>query len=298
MIEPIVLSDAEADYLTRSQNKRSLAYAHYDTAFDVSEIAVHYNICDPKNPCSTVLYIKDSQFHHRFFNAFNQVLWPHQSSTIFPLLKMTTLNEWIDKLHNDKQNLTCKHLWKLMGDDYHLPTRFDAVYFPMPEYCVTIIDPKIIRCCTRTQSPQTIRLSLHYRVVLSECQFSTPNVHMNTTPARNFEMECNTSSESPWPHLFQGTSTHPIGMACFETKIDMVPYCDEWVEYVSQLQKQDYRNATQLQSKHIPNGHGRTLYGHYMSGGLRLWLELEELLVGLLPSKPLSIATCDIAVKQ
>ena len=137
--------------------------------------------------------------------------------------------------------------------------------------------------------------------------------------ARNFESKHAEKYllSSPWPYtlsnndppwqpvsMFQKSNTHPLICIEIQDVTMILEFISKWEEYLKSLIMFDkdnclnkYRHQNQKQSKHIPNIHGQTFYGHYLETNFDLFKILESVLKQLCLMEKCLVSTCYLSVQ-
>jgi hypothetical protein len=324
----ITLEDQIADSYIKSPTKNTLHFHHVLTEKDLLEVTIYNNIEIVRQTTSAAfnyIFIKDSEKHHILFNAIRLYLLPPTNEPgFFPHLTMTLLNNCLQKLHNRSSNVSFNLIREAIGVDYALPKKFEAVMFDLPKYCVTLIHPGVLRCATTITNSNLIRLSCKYRIRDCGVLNDLPNFG-RPRQARNYEIKslskfaktCDENdqavvSDQIWPYQLHMESL-PIEMlqnpsiVCFALSKN-ANFINQWTNYLNVLfsschtnpiisNRDDcgYRNPNQLQSKHIPNYHGRTCYGHCLVANFELFQKIEPIVTNSCHHG--FVTTCDFAIQ-
>ncbi len=310
----IILTDKIADSYIKSPTKNTLHFHHVLNVDELFEVTIYNNIeIIPQMAAFNYIFIKDSEKHHILLDAIREQLLPiTNDSKFFPHLTMKILNDCITNLHNREKSVNA--IREKIGPNYTIPEKFEAVMYDLPQYCITIIHPGVLRCVTTITNPNIIRLSCIYRIRERKWKDDLPNFG-RPKQARNYEVSKTIYKKQIWPYQLHPINSLKIefiknpNIVCFALSKD-ANYSIQWTNYLYTLMFDlnnlsnelvniylwnSYRNPNQLQSKHIPSYHGRTCYGHYFPLNLELFQKIEPIVTNMCPQG--FVTTCDFAIQ-
>lgn len=305
-VEPILLKDESADELTKSPNKKTMHYHHNANAYDTHEVSLCFSIAEPTSAVFNTVYIQHSEKYHLLFETLRSLLLaPNVEGCMYSGLTMVNLNKWMHIINSEPENELTIKIQKRIGN-IEIPKRFNAVYFPLPSNCIITVDPRIIRCATNCFPGDNLRIRCLFRIcknVALPHNSNLPNF-LQSRAARNFELsKC--KDPQIWPHITSLKIANAL--MCLNVnhkKDDILKFVETWIDYLNKLQSTTlYRTPSQLQSKHIPGGHGRSLYGHCLPENLNVWKFIESVINSgeIFPNEGLLnsiVTTCDISIQE
>ena len=321
-IPPEAISDRLADQLTSNRNKNTLHYFCSPPTQRELEVEIHH-FKDSRKIGPRYIVILESHKHHRFFLALKRhVLCKHKctdgtSILFFPGLTMKSLNATVAALHRGDPRLC--GLAAEIGPGYPLPQRFDAILLNYDESCVSILDPRFIRCVTNTFG-FCEHISCRLRVFLDPVEPMAPGhdlpASVRPSQARTYEMK--RSCMPTWPVLAVNPDQpervpedpfFPVFVLEFEPAEE---YARCWYRYLVELitgksEKQNeslqkvieqypLRYERQAQSRHVPAVHGRTLYGHCLPNAIQISGDVAPIIFANFPARKIVFSTGDLAI--
>jgi hypothetical protein len=308
MQDEVYLEDWVADSYIGSPTKNTMHFYHSKTNTDILEVSICkstiLNVPSLKSAFNCI-YIKDSEKHFKLFNAIRIYCLSLKADeyTYFGLT-MKYLNQIITKLITHSKEFEISQIRKEIGENYIIPTKFNAFMYHFPDLCLIIINPLIIRCHTTVCCPNTIRRRCYYRI---QTQSSQDLNWKNFKQSQNYELKLCKNDKTIWPHKI---TSKPIvleighDISCIELKDSEVlnDLISQWDLHLLKLRvdfrdlkETGYRNVKQKHSKHIPSYHGRTGYGQFLETNLTLWKLIEPIVSSLCLHS--FVTNCDLAIQ-
>jgi hypothetical protein len=315
-ISPEAISDRLADQLTSNRNKNTLHYFCSPPTQRELEVEIH-RFEDSRILGPRYIVILESHKHHRFFSAFKKhVLCRHKctddtSVLFFPGLTMKLLNATVAALHRGDPLFS--RLAAEIGPGYALPQRFDAILLNYDESCVSVLDPRFIRCVTSALG-FCKHISCRLRVFLDPVEPMAPGHDMpasvRPSQARAYEMARTRGPSWPVfainPEQPESESEDPF------FPVFVLEFARCWSDYLVELvigknenhneplqkviERYPLRYERQAQSRHVPAVHGRTLYGHGLPNATQISSDIAPIIFAHFPARKIVFSTGDLAI--
>lgn len=319
-------------YFHRQAKKSSTNFHHTRQREQcTAECVVHTFEGHTNHDSFSTIYIPGSHRHANFFEAFRLHLCNREllavdilrssNTTWFASFCLTDLNLVCQKVRN---GFSPSPVYQSLTPEERnaLPEQFVIRQLPMNCAWVAIFDSGLLRASS-TMGGAVTRWKIHYRIESGDALAASLGDWPKSEQPRAYELK-QSSLKSPWPQSFalptaeagldlsEGVTLYelhgPTIEPYFTSAATFLRTLMQWPEdrpFTAAARKELthwHRNPRQFQSLHIPQCHGRTMYGHTLP-------ELADLLAIILPAVSSTLAamwpdckratatTADIAVQ-
>lgn len=212
-IEPVKLTDKEADFFTSVRNKSTLHYFCSSNNENLKELEVLLHQKKNDIPVKTYIFIENSHKHQHFFNLLQKYHIGSRKAVrenviFYPNLSMTTINNALTCCHNEKGCDNLRKALTAVDSDYSkkLPKRFDAYTTHLPETSIEFIYPSILRCVVSVDNDATM-ISCRFRCISTN--ESKTNMFENMKPPFSKPQQSRTFEQTlfqdsiVWPYKYE-----------------------------------------------------------------------------------------------